>query len=57
MQKGLKNVGKNKRNKTYIPEAFKTFGLYLENLRQQGTKKLLKTRVNLVGLEKAIYLL
>ena len=50
-------MGKSKRNKSYIPEAFKAFGLYLENLRQQGTKKLLKTKINLVGLEKAVYLL
>lgn len=50
-------MAKNKKVKGYIPEAFKTFGLYLETLRQQGTKKLLKTRVNLEGLEKAIYLL
>lgn len=50
-------MGKNKKAKAYIPEAFKAFGLYLENLRQQGTKKLLKTTVNLIGLENAINLL
>ena len=50
-------MGKNKKAKAYIPEAFKAFGLYLENLRQQGTQKLLKTVVNLVGLEKAMNLL
>lgn len=50
-------MGKNKKDKAYIPEAFKSFGLYLQNLRKKGTPKLLETKVNLLGLEKAMYLL
>lgn len=47
-------MAKKEKGKVYVPEAFKAFGLYLEDLRQKGTPKLLKTKVNLLGLEKAL---
>ena len=47
-------MGKNKNTKEYVPEAFKLFGIYLENLRQQGAKKVLKSKINLEGLKKAM---
>ena len=48
-------MGRNKKVKTYSPEAFAAFGKYLELLRQQGTRKFFRTKVNLEGLEKALY--
>lgn len=50
-------MGKKNKVKEYVPEALKSLETFLENVRQQGSKKMLKSRTNLNGLQKAIMLL